>query len=154
MKNILIVLAIALMPFCYGANFAIIKDSKVINVIEADATNANSIAVGLGAVAIQSNTAGIGMIYNSDGTFSPAPAVEESAVAAALKQALAGEIERLNAAYPGLNLVAVNIKNADGTITKADTIITAIPKLFAANVTKADSNYLFTLYGAIKEAQR
>lgn len=71
----------------------------------------------------------------------------------ALQVALTAEIDRLNAAYPGLNLIAVDIKNQDGTITKADTIIAAIPKLFQAGVTKADSNYLFTLYSAIKEAK-
>ena len=58
----------------------------------------------------------------------------------ALQSALSAEITRLNAAYTGLNL------------TTADTLVTAIPKLFAAGVSKSDSAFLFTLYQAIKEA--
>jgi hypothetical protein len=60
----------------------------------------------------------------------------------ALKQALAAEIANLNALYPSLNL------------TVADTLVTAIPKLFGARVTKAEANYLNTLYQAIKEAKK
>ena len=78
MKNLLIVFLVGLAPFCYGAKYAIIKDSKVVNIIEADATNAASIASVMGAIAIQSNTAGIGQIYSSDGTFSPAASVPNS----------------------------------------------------------------------------
>jgi hypothetical protein len=43
--------------------YAIIQDSKVVNVIEADEINANAIAAGLGAIAIQSDAAGISDKY-------------------------------------------------------------------------------------------
>ena len=143
MKNLLIVLLVGLMPLCYGAKFAIIKDSKVINIIEADATNANTIAASLGATAVRSDAAGIGQSY-INGIFADiAPAVTpEPEALTALKSALSAEITRLNAAYTGLNL------------TTSDTLVTAIPKLFAAGVTKSDSAFLFTLYQAIKEAGR
>ncbi|MFA6102172.1 MAG: hypothetical protein WCV67_03150 [Victivallaceae bacterium] len=60
--------------------------------------------------------------------------------ATALEAALAAEIASLNTLYPELNL------------TVNDTLATAIPKLFAAGVTKAEANYLNTLYQAIKAA--
>jgi len=78
MKNILIIILVGLVSVCFAEKYAIVKDAKVINIIEADATNAANIASGMGAAAIQSNTAGIGQIYNSDGTFSPAASVPNS----------------------------------------------------------------------------
>ena len=53
--------------------YAIIQNERVVNIIESDSTNAERISASMGAIVIQSDVAGIGMIYNSDGSFSPAP---------------------------------------------------------------------------------
>ena len=84
MKNLLIVLLVGLMPLCYGAKFAIIKDSKVINIIEADAANANTIAASLGATAVRSDAAGIGQSC-VNGVFSATDLTAEKNAAALAK---------------------------------------------------------------------
>lgn len=142
MKNLLIIALIGLATICHAEKYALVKDSKVINIIEANSNNVNSIAASLGATAVRSDTAFIGQNY-ADGVFtSPTPEVVSKYPAlTALQAALAAEIDSLNTLYPTLNL------------TVNDTLATAIPKLFAAGVTKAEANYLNTLYQAIKEAK-
>lgn len=63
--------------------YAIIKAEKVLNIIEADEANAGTIASSMGAISVQSDTAGIGQSY-INGVFSgPDLTAEKNAAALA-----------------------------------------------------------------------
>lgn len=55
--------------------YAIIKNQKVLNIIEADEANAGRIADSMGAIAVQSDIAGIGQSY-SNGVFENIPIID------------------------------------------------------------------------------
>lgn len=83
--------------------YAIVKNSKIVNIIEADEVNAGIIAERLDAIAIQSDTAGINDIY-ADGVFSKPPALTESAIKAARQSAKSLKLKQAENAF--LELVA------------------------------------------------
>lgn len=121
--------------------YAIVKNEKVMNIIEADEVNAGIIADSLGATAIQSDTAGIGQAY-IEGVFADIPHVEvpDSPAVTALKSILLDEITILNAKYSGLELLIT------------DSPAQAIPKLLMVQAQISDCNRIDLLYRYILEA--
>lgn len=150
MKVFILLLLLAVGSNLFSNTYVLMKNNVVVNVIECTPANIDAVKANMpGVTAIAGARANIGDVY-ANGVFTAPPKTLSPAVTA-MKAIFATEVDRLNVKYPTLNLIAESKKDANGVLIKADDLSTAIPKLIAAEVSREESAYLFSLFDIMKQ---